>query len=75
MPSSLRWGARRYNAVPALRGGPAGVLVGGSLAGIQVRSLGLSVYAAYVNTFCAASIILAFGTILFAVKVARLRLK
>jgi len=65
----------RYNAVMALSWGPAGVLIGGPLADIQVKSLGLSAYAAYVNTFYASSIILAFGTILFAVKVARFKRK
>jgi MFS family permease len=65
----------RYNAVMALSWGPAGVLIGGPLADIQVRSLGLSAYAAYVNTFYASSIILASGTILFAVKVAKFKLK
>jgi MFS family permease len=65
----------RYNAVMALSWGPAGVLIGGPLADIQVKSLGLSTHAAYVNTFYASSIILAFGTILFALKVARLKLK
>ena len=65
----------RYNAVMALSWGPAGVLIGGPLADIQVRSFGLSAYAAYVNTFLVSSIIIAFGTIVFALKVARLRLK
>jgi MFS family permease len=65
----------RYNAVMALSWGPAGVLIGGPLADIQVKSLGLSTYTAYVNTFYASSIILAFGTILFAVKVAKFKLK
>jgi hypothetical protein len=59
----------------ALSWGPAGVLIGGPLADIQVKSLGLSTYTAYVNTFYASSIILAFGTILFAVKVAKFKLK
>ena len=65
----------RYNAVMALSWGPAGVLIGGPLADIQVKSLGLSTYTAYVNTFYASSIILAFGAILFAVKVAKFKLK
>jgi len=65
----------RYNAVMALSWGPAGVLIGGPLADIQVRTLGLSAYSAYVNTFYASSIIVALGTAIFAAKVARLKLK
>jgi hypothetical protein len=51
----------RYNAVMTLTWGLAGALTGDSLAGIQVKSLDLQAYAAYVNTFYASSIILAFG--------------
>jgi MFS family permease len=65
----------RYNAVMALSWGPAGLLVGGPLADVQVRSLGLSRYSAFVNTFYTSSIIVAIGTLLFAVKVARLKAK
>jgi MFS family permease len=65
----------RYNAVMALSWGPAGLLVGGPLADLQVRSLGLSSYTAFVNTFYTSSIIVAIGTLLFAVKVARLKAK
>jgi MFS family permease len=61
----------RYNAVMALSWGPAGVLIGGPLADFQVKALGLSSYAAYVNTFYVSSTILALGTILFIVKVAK----
>jgi MFS family permease len=65
----------RYNTVMALSWGPAGLLVGGPLADIQTRSFGLSPHAAYVNAFYASSILVAFGTILFAVKVARAKPK
>ena len=61
----------RYNAVMAIGWGPAGFLVGGPLADIQVRILGLSTYTAYLNTFFASSIMVILGTILFAVKVAK----
>jgi MFS family permease len=60
----------RYNAVMALSWGPAGLLIGGPLADAQIRS-GLSSGVAYANTFYASSIIVAFGTMLFAAKVAR----
>jgi MFS family permease len=65
----------RYNAVMALSWGPAGVLIGGPLADIQVKSLGVSSHAVYVNMFYISSMIVAAGTILFALKVAKLRLK
>ena len=65
----------RYNTVMALSWGPAGLLVGGPLADIQIQNFGLSFYTAYVNTFYASSIIVALGTILFAVKVAKLKAK
>jgi MFS family permease len=61
----------RYNAVMAIGWGPAGFLVGGPLADIQVRILGLATYTAYLNTFFASSIMVILGTILFAVKVAK----
>lgn len=65
----------RYNAVMALSWGPAGLLVGGPLADIQTRILGFSSYAAYVNTFYLSSIIVAAGTVLFVLKVARPKAK
>lgn len=61
----------RYNAVIALGWGPAGFLVGAPLADIQTQRLGLSVHAAYINTFYASAIILLLGAILFTLKVAR----
>jgi len=63
----------RYNTVMALGWGPAGLLVGGPLADIQTQRFGLPRHTAYVNTFFASSIIVALGTILFAVKVAKLK--
>jgi len=63
----------RYNTVMALGWGPAGLLVGGPLADIQTERFGLPRYTAYVNTFYSSSIIVALGTILFAVKVAKLK--
>ena len=65
----------RYNAVMAIGWGPAGFLVGGPLADIQVKILGLPAYAAYLNTFFTSSIIVILGTILFAVKVAKMKLE
>lgn len=65
----------RYNAVMALSWGPAGVLIGGPLADIEVKGLGLSSYAAYVNAFYVSSIIVAAGTVLFIWKVVTKRLK
>jgi MFS family permease len=61
----------RYNAVMAIGWGPAGFLVGGPLADIQVKILGLSAYTAYLNTFFTSSILVILGTILFAMKVAK----
>jgi len=60
----------RYNTVMALSWGPAGLLVGAPLADIQVKAFGLSSYTAYVNTFYVSSIIIAIGTVIFALKVA-----
>jgi len=65
----------RYNAVMAVGWGPAGFLVGELLADIQVRILGLPSYTAYLNTFFTSSIMVILGTILFAIKIARLNLK
>jgi MFS family permease len=61
----------RYNTVMALSWGPAGILIGGPLADLQVRSLGLSPHAAYINAFYASASMVAGGAILFALKVAR----
>ncbi|MFZ0966494.1 MAG: MFS transporter, partial [Candidatus Bathyarchaeia archaeon] len=63
----------RYNAVMAIGWGPAGFLVGGPLADIQVKILGLPAYTGYLNTFFTSSIIVILGTILFAVKVAKMK--
>jgi MFS family permease len=60
----------RYNTVMALGWGPAGFLAGGPLADIQTEIIGLTPYAAYVNTFYASSILAAIGTMLFTFKVA-----
>jgi MFS family permease len=63
----------RYNAVIALSWGPAGILIGGPLADIQVGRIGLSAYTAYVNTFYLSAILVAAGTVLFAIKFANLK--
>jgi hypothetical protein len=63
----------RFNAVIALSWGPAGFLIGGPLADLQVKNLGLSSSAAYANTFFVSSAILTLGTALFAVKFARFK--
>lgn len=65
----------RFNTVMALSWGPAGFLIGGPLADLQVKSLGLSSYTAYVNTFYLSSAILVVGTVLFAIKFANLKPK
>ncbi len=65
----------RYNTVMALSWGPAGLLVGGPLADIQTQRFRLPRYTAYVNTFYASSIMVALGTMLFAVKVAKPKVK
>lgn len=65
----------RYNTVMALSWGPAGLLVGGPLADVQTGNFGLSAYTAYMNVFYVSSIIVAFGTILFAARVTRLKEK
>jgi MFS family permease len=65
----------RYNTVMALSWGPAGLLVGGPLADIQTKGLGLSAFSAYVNTFYASSIIVAVGMIVFALKVVKPKTK
>jgi MFS family permease len=63
----------RYNTVMALSWGPAGILIGGPLADFQVKILGLSEHAAFVNAFYASSIILMLGTILFVIKFSKLQ--
>ena len=63
----------RYNTVMALSWGPAGLLIGGPLADMQTKSLGLPTYTAYVNTFYISSIIVALGTIVFVLKVIGLK--
>ncbi len=64
----------RYNTVMALSWGPAGLLVGGPLADIQTLRFGLPNYVAYVNTFYASAVIVAIGTIIFALKFSRFKL-
>jgi MFS family permease len=61
----------RYNTVMALSWGPAGLLVGGPLADLQVKVFQLSPHTAYLNAFCASSIIVALGTAIFGLKVLR----
>ena len=61
----------RYNAVVALSWGPAGLLVGGPLADLQVTRFAVPRSVAYVNIFYISSIIVAAGTIVFALTVAR----
>jgi len=65
----------RYNMAMALSWGPAGLLIGGPLADLQTKSLGLPTFTAYANTFYVSSIIVALGTMLFAAKVAKLKVK
>jgi len=57
--------------VMALSWGPAGLLVGGPLADMQVKLLNLPPFVAYVNAFYASSIIVALGTAIFGFKVLR----
>lgn len=61
----------RYNTVIALSWGPAGFLIGGPLADLQVHLYGMSSCAAYVNVFYLSSIIVLAGTLLFVFRVAR----
>ena len=61
----------RYNTVMALSWGPAGLLIGGPLADFQTGSLGFSTQVAYVNCFLVSSLIVAFGAMVFFVKVMR----
>jgi len=59
----------RYNAVMALSWGPAGLLIGGPLADVQIGVMGFSRHVAYINTFIASSILVIIGTIVFLAKV------
>jgi len=61
----------RYNTVIALSWGPAGILIGGPFADIQTNTFGLSKQAAFANAFYVSSILIALGTLLFVIKVAR----
>ena len=65
----------KYNTVMALSWGPAGFLIGGPLADLQINNFGLTPLMAFVNTFYVSSILVALGTILFALKVARKKRK
>lgn len=65
----------RYNTVMALSWGPAGFLVGGPIADVQIEMFGLSRHAAYVNAFYMSSIIVVLGMIIFAIKVARRKIE
>ncbi|MEM1563082.1 MAG: MFS transporter [Candidatus Bathyarchaeia archaeon] len=58
----------RYNAVIALSWGPAGILIGGPFADIQIKILGMREHIAFVNAFYLSSAIVAAGTVLFAIK-------
>ena len=64
----------RFNTVMALGWGPAGILIGGPLADVQVKAFGVPAYAAYVNVFYASSIILSVGTLLFAIKIRKMKI-
>jgi len=63
----------RYNTVMAISWGAAGFLVGGPLADIQTRNFNISSWIAYVNTFYVSSIIVLVGTVILAVKVAKMK--
>jgi MFS family permease len=58
----------RYNTVIALSWGPAGILIGGPFADIQVKIFGLSEHVAFIHAFYVSSIIVILGTIVFAIK-------
>ncbi|MGB9714473.1 MAG: MFS transporter [Candidatus Bathyarchaeales archaeon] len=60
----------RYNTVMALSWGPAGMLIGGPFADFQINVLRLPKQMACINAFYLSSIIVALGTLLFAVKIA-----
>lgn len=55
----------RYNAVMALSWGPAGLLIGGPLADIQTKMLGVPTRTAYTNAFMTSSALVLFGTLVF----------
>ena len=59
----------RYNTVNALNWGAAGFLVGGPLADVQIKTLGLTTYSSYLNVFYLSSLIVFVGTILFWLKI------
>ena len=59
----------------ALGWGSAGLLESGPLADIQTRILGLPAYTADMNKFYISSIIVTLGTILLAVKIAKVKMK
>ena len=61
----------RYNTVIALSWGPAGLLIGGPFADLQVQRLGLTPLTAYVNAFYLSSLIVLVGTVIFVAKIAR----
>jgi len=61
----------RYNAVMALSWGPAGLIIGGPLADIQTRTLGVSTRTAYINAFFNSSALIFLGTLVFYAKVKR----
>jgi len=61
----------RYNTVIALSWGPAGLLIGGPIADVQTRVLGVSASAAYTNAFITSSILILLGTAVFLTKVRR----
>jgi len=63
----------RYNTVMALSWGPAGILIGGPLVDIQVKGFQMPIYLACVNAFYASSIIVTLGTMLFAIKFAKIK--
>lgn len=58
----------RYNAIIALSWGPAGILIGGPLADVQIKILGMREREAFTNTFYLSSAIVTVGTILFTIK-------
>ena len=59
----------RYNTVMALSWGPAGMLIGGPFADFQINVLGMPKHVACINAFYLSSIIVALGTIVFAMKI------
>jgi len=59
----------RYNTVMALSWGPAGLLIGGPLADIQTRVLGVSAHTAYINAFITSSVLILLGATVFFIKV------